>query len=172
MDSPLISAVGQAATVALIVIATRWIYTAKGADFPAKQNGTNVYRIKWQFLALGLAGEGFFIILAVGSWLDLRSLDRVTITASFMAALGLPICLSLATGSITTNQVGITRKGLWHSRSFRWGEVTQLKLHTKHGGAVELRTRSAKMIVDFRIVAFQHLLDEIKNQTGLTASTH
>ena len=44
------------ATVALIVYATRWLSTAKGAQVPRTRDKANVYDMKWQIRAVGLVG--------------------------------------------------------------------------------------------------------------------
>jgi hypothetical protein len=76
----------------------------------------------------------------------------------------------IASGSVTTNQIGITKKGLLHSRAFTWGEITEIRLRKKQGGAIEVRAGSQKLIIDSRIIAFHHLLSEIEGYTHLQSS--
>jgi hypothetical protein len=50
-----------------------------------------------------------------------------------------PENLSITTGSVTTDQAGITKKGLWRNYSLQWKEIIEIRLHKKQGGAIELR---------------------------------
>ena len=75
--------------------------------------------------------------------------------------------LWLASGSVSTTQTSITKRILWRSLSFRWDQVTEVRLHKRDGGAIELRAGTRKLIVDSRFVAFEHLLNEIQNRTQL-----
>jgi hypothetical protein len=165
MKSTFLNAFGSIATVALIAIATHWLFKAKGAQLPrAADDGTSVYGIKWQFRALGLAAVVFSLVVSVWAWHDLHRPDRVmiAISATFVA-----IGLWLASGSVITSETGITKKVLWHRQSFRWSDITALRLHTKQGGAIELRAGSRKLVIDSRFDAFQHLRGDIENKTQL-----
>jgi hypothetical protein len=71
----------------------------------------------------------------------------------------------LASGSVTTNATGITKRVLWRSHFFRWADITELRMYKKRGDALELRAGSQTMIIDSRFVAFQHLLNEIERHT-------
>lgn len=75
------------------------------------------------------------------------------------------IGLWLAVGSVTINQIGITKSFPWYPRSFKWKDITEIRLHKKQGGAIELRSGPQKLIVDFRFNAFHNLLNEIKDRT-------
>ena len=165
MGNSFISAVGSAASVALIVVATRWLSEVKGAQFPRTRGGACVYGIKWQWRAVGLAGGIFWVILSIWSWRDLNHPGRTllaAITVAFVAA-----GLWIGSGSVTTNRTGITKTALGRSRSFQWSDITEIRLHTKQGGAIELRAGAQKLVIDSRFVAFQHLLKEIEDQTQL-----
>jgi len=162
--SSVFSILGSVATVALIVIATRWVSAAKGAALPISSNGTNLYRIKWQWTAVGCAGTFFCIVLSIWSWHDLHSPDWTLIISSMVLAL---MSLWLGSGAVTTNQSGITKSVIWHSRSFRWDDITEIRLHKNDGGAIDLRAGRQKLIIDVRFVARQHLLTEIIARTKL-----
>ncbi|MFY9732803.1 MAG: hypothetical protein WB723_00680 [Candidatus Acidiferrales bacterium] len=149
----------------MIAAATRWLATAKGADLPETRDGTNFYRIKWQFRAVGLAGEIFGIAICILAWRDSHSRPNgmlIGITLAFVAA-----GLSIATGSVTTDQAGITKKGLWRNYSLQWKEITEIRLHKKQGGAIELRASAQKLVIDARLNAFQNLLNEIEDRTQI-----
>ena len=75
--------------------------------------------------------------------------------------------LWLGSGAVTTNQSGITKSVIWHSRSFRWDDITEIRLHKNDGGAIDLRAGKQKLIIDVRFVARQHLLTEIIARTKL-----
>ena len=57
----------------------------------------------------------------------------------------------LASGSVSTTQTSITKRVLWRSLSFRWDQITEVRLHKKDGGAIELRGRSTKANCRFPI---------------------
>jgi hypothetical protein len=165
MGGSFLSVVGSITTVALIVIATRWLSGAKGSQVPRTREGTSVYEIKWQWRAVGFAGAVFWVVVLTWSWHDLHSRPDgllIAITVAFVA-----IGLWLASGSVSTNRVGITKRVLWGSRSFQWGDITEIRLHEKQGGAIELRAGPQKLVIDSRFVAFEHLLKEIKDHTQL-----
>lgn len=156
-----------ASSVALIASATRWLSNARGAEFPESYDGTRIYSLMWQWRAVGLAAFVFSLSLAIWSWLDLRHLDpAIAIFSSVFALLGLWI----GDGSVITNEVGITKRFLGHSRTLLWRDIHELRLLKSRGEqAIELRTGSQKMRVDFRINAFQHLLHEIEDRTRTRA---
>jgi len=154
----------QVAIVALIVIATRWLFGAKGAQLPRTRDGTSIYGIKRQWRAVGLAGGVFAIVLSMWSWHDMHRPEWVLIAISVTFVI---LALWLASGSVTTNQTGITKRVLWYSRSFQWKDITEIRVHKKQGGAIELRSGSQKLVIDSRFDAFQHLLNEIEDRTQL-----
>lgn len=164
MGSSFLSIVGSIATVALIAIATRWVSSAKGSQLPKTRDGASVYGIKWQWRAVGFAGGLFAVVMSVWSWHDLHRPEwgLIAISVTFLI-----ISLWLASGSVTTNQSGITKRGLWYSRSFHWKEIKEVRLHKRQGGAIELRSGAGKLIIDSRFNAFQHLLNEIEDRTQL-----
>jgi hypothetical protein len=162
-----LSVVGSIATVALIAVATRWLSSAEGEQFPKALGGASVYGIKWQWRAIGLVGGIFWAALSIWSWFDrYSSPDGLLIAISLVFVMA---GLWLASGSVITNQVGITKRSLWHSRSFQWKDITEIRVYKKQGGAIELRSGSRKLVIDSRFDAFQHLLSEIENHTRLGA---
>ena len=165
--SSISSVVGSAVIVALIVIVTRWVVGAKGAQLPRIRAATNVYAIKWQWRAIGLAGGLFSAFIAVKLFpYDLaRAAGWVALIAlSAMALLGLWMAIGM---SVTTDEIGLTLKTLWNSTSIRWDDITEIRLHKRDGGAIELRAGPQKLIIDVRFVARQHLLNEIIAHTQL-----
>jgi hypothetical protein len=167
MENSSLSFVGSIATVALTAIAIRWVLGAKGAKLPKIQDGTSVYGIKWQWRGFGASGAAFSLVLLIWSWHDLHRPDGVLTVASLIF---ITIGIWLASGSVRTDRIGITKRALWRSRSLRWDEVTEVRLHKKQGGAIEVRAGSRKLIIDSRFVAFQHLLNEIEAHTKLGES--
>jgi len=164
MGSSFVDAVGSIATVALIVFATRWIAAAKGPLLPKTRDGTSIYGIKPQWRAVGLGGAIFSVIVSICAWHDLHRPDRVLIAFTLAFVM---IGVWLSGGSVSTDSVGLTKRVLWRSRSFRWGDITEIRLHKRDGGAIELRAGSQKLIVDSRFIASQHLLAEIEDHTQL-----
>jgi hypothetical protein len=163
-----ISIVLQASGIALAIGAMRWLFAAKGPVVPRTKDDKNFYDVKWQWRALGIAGGTFWIILSLWQWVDRRSRpDAVLITMTLIFA---TVGIWIASGSVITNQRGITKKSLLRSRSFAWGNITEIRLHKKQGGAIELRAGSQRLVIDFRIIAFEHLLREIEDRTHLQSS--
>lgn len=164
MGSLFLSIAGSIAAVALIAVATRWLSGAKGSSVPKIHDGASIYGVKWQWRTVGIVGGAFWVAVSIWSWRDEHSPDGIliAITVMFVTA-----GLWIASGSVTTNQSGITKRGLWRAKSFCWKEITEVRLHRKQGGAIELRSGSRKLVIDSRFDAFQHLLNEIKNQTRI-----
>jgi hypothetical protein len=164
MAGSVLSIIGSIVTVAVIVIATRWLSASEGAEFPRARDGTSTYGIKWQWRTVGLVGGVFWVALSIWSWHDLSRPNGVLIAIAFVfVSLG----LGLATGSVTTDQTGITKRTLWSSRSLQWKSITEIRLHKSHGGAIELRSGSQKLVIDSRFDAIRHLANEIENHTQL-----
>ncbi len=159
----ILEAIASATTVALIIIATRWLSGATGDPLPKIVGGSRLYKIKWQWRAVGLGGAPFYAALAFEARHELTSIFGWAVLI-FLSALALS-GLWLASGSVTTNQDGITRTTLCYSRSLRWNEITGVRLLKKDGEAIELRAGSKKLIVDSRIGAFHHLQKEIEDRT-------
>jgi hypothetical protein len=163
-----ISIILQASGIALTIGAMRWLFAAKGPLVPRTRDDTNLYNIKWQWRAVGVVGGVFWITLSGWVWLDRRSRPDGTLIALTLIFVAIGIWISR--GSVTTNQTGVTKKGLMRSRTFTWGEITEIRLHQKQGGAIELRAGSQKLVIDFRVIAFEHLLHEIEDRTHLQSS--
>jgi hypothetical protein len=152
-------------TVTLIAAATRWIATAKGSELPETRDGINLYRIKWQWRAVAFVSGFFWITICVLSSRDFHSRPNgalIGIAVAFVAA-----GLWMAIGSVITDQTGITKKGLWRNYSLQWNEITEIRLHEKQGGAIELRAGAQKLVLDSRLNAFRHLLNEIEDRTKI-----
>jgi hypothetical protein len=155
----------QAATVAAIVVVVRWLLSAKSDERPTSHADANVYGIKWQWrVVLGLVACTIGAI-AVGFRREIfnqREWSAIVIFGSFLL-----ISFWLATGSVRTDQSGISKRVLWHSRALSWSQITEIRVHRKQGGAIELRANSCRLVVDSRFVAMPHLLDEIVEKTKL-----
>jgi len=164
MMAKTITFISHVATVVLIAVAIRWLFSAKGTAVPMSRHGSNVYKIKRQWRAIGFAGAAFWIAVSVWEWHDTHQLDRgmVAITGICLA-----IGLWIASGLVTTTTAGITKRVLWRSTALQWGKITEVKLHKRDGGAIELRSADRKIIIDSRFNAFRHLQKEIEDRTGL-----
>jgi hypothetical protein len=152
------------ATVGLTAIAIRWLYRGGKDQVPKVRGGSTVYQIKRQWRALGLGGGLFFIVLFIWSWHDLHYPDRVFLA---VAVIFTTFGVWLASGSVRTDQAGITKCVLWRSISFHWDEITQISVLNTHGRAIELYAGERKLVLDLRFIALSHLLAEIERQTGL-----
>jgi hypothetical protein len=152
--------------VALTAYAIRWLFNRNGGPQAPKIHGdVKEYEIKWQLrvsaylaaaLSFGFVAVNLRYDVAQGRWL----------TNLFLLAFGL-LGLWFGTGLVTSDQNGITKKFLWHSVSLRWNEITEVRLHKRDGGAIELRGNMRKLIVDSRFVAPMYLENEIAQQTKL-----
>ncbi len=158
--------VSSAVTVALIVALTRWLSDAKGATLPTIRDGISVYQIKWQWRALSVVAVSFWSGVVIWSWHDLHHPDTVLVSMAVAFTLA---SFWLASGSVSTNASGITKRVLWRSHFFRWADITGVRMHKKRGDAIELRAGSQIMMIDSRFTAFQHLLNEIERHTQLQA---
>ncbi|MGB9073105.1 MAG: hypothetical protein WCC22_10600 [Terriglobales bacterium] len=165
MNSDLIEVVVGGATVALIVVATRWLFNSKGAQNPTSRNGANIYGLRWQIRVVSYMAAAFFLFLSIEGFLQDSHLARWTIDLLFV---GLAIAsLWFGSGVVVTDQNGITKKSLWKSQLLRWDEISHIQAHKRDAGAIELRAGSRKLIVDSRFVAAACLLREIKDRTNL-----
>ena len=152
----------RVATVALIVFATRWLFSAKGAQLPISRGDARVYGIKWHIRAVGYICAVFSVAIAMLSRPDLASLFG---WISFIIQSAVTIAaLWLATGSVSTNQDGIAKKFLWSSRSLRWDEITEIH---SDGKQIELLAGSKRLNIDLRFVAMEYLLNEIISHTKI-----
>jgi hypothetical protein len=158
-----------AATVALIAFAVRWLTTAKGSDSPKIRGEAAVYGIRWPVRAVAYAAAVLCLVLA---FIDLRedfSDGRWPVNVLFAAlALG---AAWFGTGVVTSDQKAISKRFLWHSSSLKWEEISEVRLHKRDGGAIELRGNGRKLIVDSRFVAPAHLRREIEQHTKLPPLT-
>ena len=161
----LVNVVKQIGTVALIVIVVRWLGRSRDTASPKVRVGASVYGIKWQLRLVGYSGAALFIGIVIWSRHDVVS-SRDVIVDIILFEFGL-LGLWFASGSVITNEGGVTKKGLFRSRSLRWCEITEVVLHRRDGGAIELRAGPQKIIVDSRFLARTHLLNEIVAQTKL-----
>jgi hypothetical protein len=164
MQNP-VNLLWQVATIALIVIATRWLFSARGTSVPIERGGDSLYRVKTQWRAVGVLASAFCAVLAAKSFGDLPSASSWVSLAIFLPLVAAG--LWIATGVVTINESGISKKILWYSKSIYWKDVTQLRIYRKQGGAIEVRSSSKKLIVDARINAFDHLLKQVLEHADL-----
>jgi hypothetical protein len=165
VNSDLIDVVLGAATVALIATATRWLFNAKGAQSPTSRKGANVYGLKWQIRAVSYIAAVFLLFASIEGLRQDSHSARWTID---LLLIGLAIgSLWFGSGVVVTDRFGITKKSLWKSELLRWDEISQIQLHKRDAGAIELRAGSRKLIVDSRFVAAAFLLREIEDRTNL-----
>ena len=164
MKNDLSEVIVGAAIVALIATATRWLFNAKGDQKPTFRNGAHVYGLKWQIRMVSYAAAVLFLLLGIeGVRQDLGS-ARWTI--DFLFAGAAVACLWFGSGVVLTDQNGITKKSLWKSQVLRWEEISQVQVHKRDAGAIELLAGSRRLIVDSRFVAPASLLREIEDRTN------
>ena len=143
MKTDLVDVLVGVGTVALITIATRWLFNAKGAQNPTSRNGANVYGLKWHIRIVSYMAAALLLFVSVeGLRQDLRS-ARWTIDVLLIAlAIG---SVWFGTGFVRTDQDGITKKSLWKSQFLRWDEVSRVQVHKTDAGAIELRAGSVRL---------------------------
>jgi hypothetical protein len=71
-------------------------------------------------------------------WMAYPASRQDEIFAAF-TILCVAMCLWIASESLTTKQFGITKKGLGLSHTLGWGDITEIRLHKKQGGAIKSR---------------------------------
>ncbi len=159
------AAISQVLTIALIVFVVQWLLGVEGPKVPETRGESFFYRTKWQMRIAGLAVAGFFTVVLV---LSLREVEvsRDRLLFSLIFGVFIPLGIWLASGVITTNQMGITKKVLWVSHSFLWGEITEVSYSEKRK-EIRIRAADRKMTVDRRFIAGKHLLKQITERTGL-----
>ena len=158
----------RVAAVAAIVIVTRWLLRANGAQLPKTRGDARIYGIKWQIRVLGLAVAAALAVMIVAFRHDLisgRDRQLLPIPIGFFL-----LSLLMAIGSVSTNQSGITKRFFLFSRSLRWDEITEIRFYAKQHH-IELRAGSRKLKIDPRFVAVKHLLAEIVDRTRLSPIT-
>jgi hypothetical protein len=159
------TAISQVLTIALIVFVVRWLLEVEGPTVPETHGESFFYRTKWQMRMAGLAVAGFFTVVLM---LSLKEAEVRRDRLLFSLVFGVFILLGiwLASGVVTTNQTGITKKVLWISHSFRWDEITEVSYSEKRK-EIHIRAADRKMTVDRRFIAGEQLLKQITERTGL-----
>jgi hypothetical protein len=163
----LLDVVKGVATVALIAFATRWVTLDKGPDAPKIEGTVAIYRIRWPVRAAAYTAAALFLVFAFA---DLRG----DLTGRRWLVLLLFVTLALGavwfgTGVVTLDETAISKRFLWHSSSLRWDEISEIRLHKRDGGAIELRGNGKNLIVDSRFVAPAYLRRALEQRTKLQA---
>jgi len=151
-----------AATVALIAFAVGWLTTAKGSDSPKIHGEVSVYGIRWPLRAVAYAAA---VLCLVFTFVDMRWPVKVLFAVFALGA------ACFGTGAVTSDKQSISKRFLWHSSSLKWDEISEVRLHKRCGGAIELRGSGRRLIVDSRFVAPTHLQHEIYQSTKLQPLT-
>lgn len=161
----LLDVVKGVATVALIAFATRWVTMEKGSDSPKIKGAVAIYRIRWPVRAAAYTAAVLSLVFAFA---DLRADlagHRWIVPLLFVTlALG---AVWFGTGVVTSDETAISKRFLWRSSSLRWDEISEVRLHKRDGGAIELRGNGKNLIVDSRFVAQVHLRRAIEQRTNL-----
>lgn len=161
----LLDVVKGVATVALIAFATRWVTTDKGSDSPEINGGVAIYRIRWPIRAAAYTATVLLLLLAFAD-LSADFAGRRWLIPLFLVTLALG-AIWFGTGVVTSDETAISKRFLWLSSSLRWDEISEIRLHKRDGGAIELRGNGKKLIVDSRFVARVHLRRAIEQRTKL-----
>ena len=165
----LLDAVKGVATVALIAFATRWVTLDKGSDSPEIKGTVAIYRMRWPVRAAGYTAAVLCLVFAIA---DLRGglAGRHWPVAILFVTLALG-AVWFGTGVVTLDETEISKRLLWHSSSIRWEEISEIRLHKRDGGAIELRGNGKNLIVDSRFVAPVYLRREVEQRTKLQSLT-
>jgi hypothetical protein len=128
-----------------------------------------VYSIKWSIRAVAYAAALLCLVLAVADLRASLSGGRWGFNVLFATlALG---AAWFGTGVVTSDQNGVSKRFLWRSYSLRWEDISEVRLHRRDGGAIELRGSGKKLIVDSRFIAPVHLRHQIEQRTHLQPLT-
>jgi hypothetical protein len=158
------SAIGHVLTVAVTVYFVRFVLSIPKEESPQVRDDTLHFHTRWRVRLVGLIAT---VMSAVG-FLGSRSLifeERNYVLAA-VPVLFLILGMWVASGVVTLDSAGITRKVLGFVRSFRWEEITEIEFFQRHH-AIRLRAGSHKMTIGGAYVAPRKLLDEITRRTGL-----
>lgn len=161
----LLDVVRGVATVALIAFATRWVTMDKGSDSPKTKGAQAIYPIRWLIRAAAYTAA---VLCLVFAFADVRSdlAGRRWPVALLFVTLALG-SVWFGTGAVTSDETAISKRFLWHSSSLRWEEISEIRLHKRDGGAIELRGNGKNLIVDSRFIARARLRHEIEQRTKL-----
>ncbi len=150
--------------VATVVFAVRLLLNAKGTQLPRTRGNAYIYGVKCQMRAIGSMGSLVFLSILVAfrhEWTDGSGHWLVWIPVALIF-----LGLGIATGSVTTDENGITKKTFGLSRSVRWEEITEIRFYTEQS-YLEVFASPRKISIDLRFVAIQNLLDQIVARTKL-----
>jgi hypothetical protein len=158
---------GIASTTA-IVVAVRWILSAKGGKLPKKRGSEIIYSPKWQLQVLLVLGVGF--CAGLGGWIlhDVRQGISKNGEIAIMPVTFALLFLWVMTSEVITNEMGLTSRMWGYSRTLRWGDMTGITI--RPDGSISLLSASAKplVIAVSCVSASDVLIDEIKKRTNLT----
>jgi hypothetical protein len=150
--------------VALTVFVTRWLLRSDGSELPRTRGDVNVYPVNWRIRLMGICVACVCAAMLVGFRSEYRSGNAwvIAIPACFIVG-GILFAFG---GEVTTDNSGITKTALFGSHTFRWDEITAVRVY-KRQGYIELEAGARKVSVDARFVARQRLLQDILERTKL-----
>jgi hypothetical protein len=161
----LLDVVKGVATVALIAFVTRGVTMDKGSDAPRIKGEVAIYPIRWPVRAAAYTAAVLCLVFAFADLHSDLASRRWPVTLLFVTlALG---SVWFGTGAVTSDETSVSKRFLWHSSSLRWEEISEIRLHRRDGGAIELRGNGKNLIVDSRFVARARLRREIEQRTKL-----
>jgi hypothetical protein len=97
---------------------------------------SKVFTIKWRIRVFAWIGGLFWIALILWSSRDLRTGAGVALI--IMAIIFIAMGVSLGSGVVITNPLGISKKAFWSTRFLKWKEIAEVRLHKRQGTAIEL----------------------------------
>jgi hypothetical protein len=158
------SAVGQILAIALIVYVSRYLLRTDEGESPKERANALYFYVRRKLRFAGVTTALFFSCVLVASW-------HVVVEEGVYVILPIAlflICVGtwLASGLVTIDAKGITKRVVGITRSFRWDEITEVRFEQKHN-TIRLQAGSRKMTIDGRFVASKILLEEISRRTGL-----
>ncbi len=148
----------EAATVAVIVVLTRWLLAAGQGEAPRIFQDSRMYGVRRRLQIAGFGAAAVFTILAFAfrrEFASRRGIGLIMIPIGFVL-----LGAWLATGSVITNDQGITKKALFGSRSINWKRISGVCLYERQR-YIEVRAGDEKFSIDLRFVAQPDLLDQI-----------
>src|SRR5262245_62020055 len=127
----------QTLVVASIVGAVDWVLTADRSAAPTVRGERTIYEVRRRIHVATLISAAVSAAIAVSNYQDLNSIEDWLLTLVFGGFAILGVCY--ATGSITTDKNGVTKRVFWHRNALSWAEITEVWLLSGDGGAIRVK---------------------------------
>ena len=144
--------------VAVIVFVTRWLLEEVRGEEPKIFHDSRVYGVRKRIQIAGFGAAGIFAAVAIAFRREFTSPGELWLIMIPISSVLFGIWL--ATGSVITNDRGITKKAFFASRSIDWDRISGVRLYERQR-YIEILAGEDKFSIDLRFVAHPDLLDQI-----------